>query len=539
MGKLSSGGGKTKNTTEPWPASVPFLTGTQEYDFSGDGTGNRFIPEAQNSVFGSAPPSTGGGGGNQAPTQQSTSGGASGGAGGGARNASINFSPGTPGVTNGQITDYNAFIHRNDPGVHGGTVTTAQVTAQNNSSNSSSDASNPTVNGVKNGGSGIPGVLPESARLYKQNRWNSDQEAVRQARAKNLMERNKYYQPIRDGANDIIAGAWDPRVQRVKNINGVDDIKAHLMKANTIRGVSDIGYDRVSADNVNASQARRAQQGVLDPTRALYKLLNNTSSNPHLDAAANAITRKVNQNTLENLLPQVRSGAVGAGQFGSSRQGIAEGLALSRAQEDISSALAAMYQQSYENAQDRSMNIANALNNQAAQLATTNADRNLNADLANQSTRLDADRFNANKQLDTQKFNATSLNDASRFNATSLNNADQFNANKNLDTQKFNADIGFRNNDQEMQRVNTAIDNRMKGLDAMNKVNRMEDLDYSNFVKNLNSLSDWEWDQLNKYANIAFSGAGLGGTQTQKQKGAGFGVQDALGAALGLAGLFF
>ncbi len=50
-------------------------------------------------------------------------------------------------------------------------------------------------------------------------------------------------------------------------------------------------------------------------------------SNPFLAATGQAAIRPIFQNLTESILPSIRSGAIGAGQLGSSRQGIAEGIA--------------------------------------------------------------------------------------------------------------------------------------------------------------------------------------------------------------------
>jgi hypothetical protein len=55
---------------------------------------------------------------------------------------------------------------------------------------------------------------------------------------------------------------------------------------------------------------------VLDPNR-----------NPGLQGAIEAATRPITQNFTQSVLPNIRSGAVAADQFGGSRQGIAEGIA--------------------------------------------------------------------------------------------------------------------------------------------------------------------------------------------------------------------
>lgn len=125
--------------------------------------------------------------------------------------------------------------------------------------------------------------------------------------------------------------------------------------------------------------------GALDPTGAYASQLSG-QVNPYVDQMAQSITNQVNRNTLENVMPSIRSGAQAAGQYGSSRQGIAEGLAASRAQQDLGSSLSSLYGSAYENAQGRqaaaanqlgTMGVNNAQNNNSQRLAQFNTGANL------------------------------------------------------------------------------------------------------------------------------------------------------------------
>lgn len=58
-------------------------------------------------------------------------------------------------------------------------------------------------------------------------------------------------------------------------------------------------------------------------------------SNPALQATIDASTRPIIQNLLEAVLPGIRNNAVATGNFGSSRQGVAEGLATGRAAQAV------------------------------------------------------------------------------------------------------------------------------------------------------------------------------------------------------------
>ena len=80
-----------------------------------------------------------------------------------------------------------------------------------------------------------------------------------------------------------------------------------------------------------------------------------SQGNPYLDAMAGNITRQYTQNLNENILPGVRYGAMAAGGFGGSRQGIAEGKAIEGSNEGLASALANLYGQSYESQQNRDL----------------------------------------------------------------------------------------------------------------------------------------------------------------------------------------
>lgn len=65
--------------------------------------------------------------------------------------------------------------------------------------------------------------------------------------------------------------------------------------------------------------------------------------NPYLESQANALRQQSNNNLMTSVLPQVNSGAVAAGGFGGSRQGIAQGLAIGQANQGLDAAIARMY----------------------------------------------------------------------------------------------------------------------------------------------------------------------------------------------------
>jgi len=70
-------------------------------------------------------------------------------------------------------------------------------------------------------------------------------------------------------------------------------------------------------------------------------------SNPALAATINASTRPIINDLLEKALPAIRSGAYTTGNFGSSRQGIAEGLATGRAAQAVGDTAAKVATEGY------------------------------------------------------------------------------------------------------------------------------------------------------------------------------------------------
>lgn len=93
-------------------------------------------------------------------------------------------------------------------------------------------------------------------------------------------------------------------------------------------------------------------------------------NNPALQGAIGAATRPITQALTEQQLPALRGEAVTTGNFGSSRQGIAEGLASGRASQAIGDTASKLVNQQYEtniNAQLKAMGLLPTV--QGAQVA--------------------------------------------------------------------------------------------------------------------------------------------------------------------------
>lgn len=105
------------------------------------------------------------------------------------------------------------------------------------------------------------------------------------------------------------------------------------------------------------------------------------ATNPYLQDQANAITSQANQNLQLNQLPGIGSGAVAAGGYGGSRQGVAEGVATGLTNQGITNSLANLYGTNYQ--QDQANDIArqqvgNNYNLGLGSLASQNQQQNYN-----------------------------------------------------------------------------------------------------------------------------------------------------------------
>ena len=241
-----------------------------------------------------------------------------------------------------------------------------------------------------------------------------------------------------------------------------------------------VGASQVSATPVSAApfgtpgfnsgqdallQMMRATPGSInDPTAALT--LQQQASNPSMfqgSDAANALTQAANFN-LGNQVDALHASAGNLGaRFGTGMQN-AEAQLRGSVTSNLNATLAPLYQQSFENAQNRGLTAAQSLQGfnqnlfgqqlgaaqsaagntitgagQQLQASSLNSANALQAALANQSTGLNAGQFNAQLAqalgLSNQGVlaqygigNANIANQAGQFNATNLNQMGQFNA---------------------------------------------------------------------------------------------------------------
>jgi len=105
-------------------------------------------------------------------------------------------------------------------------------------------------------------------------------------------------------------------------------------------------------------------------------------ANPYTAQQAQNLQATSNQNLSQNVMPGIGHGAIAAGQYGSSRQGIAEGVAAGNAQAGVNTGQANLYSNAYQtdqnNAlQNKSLDNNFALTNQGQMQNFYTANRNL------------------------------------------------------------------------------------------------------------------------------------------------------------------
>jgi hypothetical protein len=254
-----------------------------------------------------------------------------------------------------------------------------------------------------------------------------------------------------------------------------------------------------------------SDMGSMDPTNAMANVLKgDPTNNPYLakmnQANVNTAMRGYNdaiQNVNQQVMPGINNDAFAAGQYGGSRQGIAQGLALQgmdRSARDLGIAAMDSGNQLYGSA------FQNAQNNQAQ--------------AANQMTGygLQNGQFNASEANDISKFNAGQANDISKFNAGNANDVSKFNAGNAIQNNQFNANLGLQNNTQQMLQQAQNMGNATTGNELNNtaatRLFAGQDQTYASKMNSANLAQQQQQDMLNMLLGAYSPGANLGGSTT-------------------------
>ncbi len=269
-------------------------------------------------------------------------------------------------------------------------------------------------------------------------------------------------------------------------------------------GAYDSDFGPVAGVDLNAE---RAKMGQLDPTNSLSSLLSGKVNNPYLDAQSQSMIDMMTRNTNENVMPGIRSNAVVSGTYGGSRQGIAEGLAASRLNQDIAPALTNLYGTANENAQNRMASTANSLNDQAYNAGFGNA----GLQMQNNQQLMQKNAGNLSNRMQALPITQSGFGMLSGLNDMAVNN---------YDLGIRNADVGFKNADLGL-RTNEANNNN-----------------FANYMQAIMGPQAYDWQNMQNYANLMYGGAGIGGSGTNQQKqSTGIG-NTLLGLGTGAAGIY-
>ena len=122
-------------------------------------------------------------------------------------------------------------------------------------------------------------------------------------------------------------------------------------------GATTAGPDplRQEAQNYDVNYARYGIPSDINKIGSAYDtLLNapNVNNNPYLAQSVNAAIQPMIDQYNQTVLPGIRSGAVQTGQYGGSRQGIAEGIASGQLTRNIGNTSAGMYSNAYQQGMD-------------------------------------------------------------------------------------------------------------------------------------------------------------------------------------------
>lgn len=313
---------------------------------------------------------------------------------------------------------------------------------------------------------GSPGIFPEAQRLYQQQGWTQGMQDLTTQQGQNVANRAGQVDQAYGVGNAAINGQFDPNVSRVGNISGPNGI---------------------NAQSVDPTQAF-ASMGAANPTGSIQQMLTGQVNTSSLNPVVQSALRRMGEGFNEQVLPNIRGNAVAAGQYGSSRQGIAEGLASKGLLYSMGDTANSMYNQAYQQAQQNMYGTANNM----AGLGLNNAQGNANRDLSAQTS----------------------------------------NASNQLATQQFNANLGLQNNQQAMQLAQQQLANRAQGLNILGTGNALQDQNYQQQLGLLDAPNQYNWNNLNRYASIVTPGAGIGGQSSSTAPNNTNPLAGALGGAL-------
>lgn len=313
-----------------------------------------------------------------------------------------------------------------------------------------------------------------------------------------------YYMPGVLG-NDRSQGQWVPGQPAQAGQQQMSDVSMIKNAANGFLGGE---YD----PRLGFSQAQIAQNtlgslpggframGELDPTQSLKSLMSGQIDNPYLQSIhqgnINTSLRGYGDAVREaatQIMPGIDSQSFADNMYGSSRQGVAQGM---------------IGEQLGRNARDlgiAAMDTGNQLYGNAYQFA-----KGQQGDISN---------LLANQGYGMEQFNVGNENQMAQFNAGQLQNQQQFNS------------------DLDLQQQAARAQNALQGVQTLQQGNQLADTTFNQMQSILSAPMSQYQNALNQYANIISPGAAMGGSSSQQIPVYSNTTGQLIGGGLGLAGL--
>lgn len=376
-------------------------------------------------------------------------------------------------------------------------------------------------------GQGAPGIYPEAARLYQQSSFTPEMQNLAQNTFDQLgQQTNQAIQGTQGLGNFLLGGGASFNYSPITGVTepGLPETVDVLRRVGNIAAPGQAeriaGVDPITGQSVDVAETL-AGLGATDPTAAIQQMLTGQANLDTLNPVVeNALTR-MGQSFSEQFMPQLRSGALSSGQYGSSRQGIAEGLAGDRLAQAMGDVSAGMHNQAYQQAQQLMGQAAGQMSNLGVASAQQNAARQLAADQQNAANLLNTQQFNANlgvgdieRQMQAAMFNANLglQNNTQALQQAGLN-TDLFNRaiDRNIGAQQFNTGLQLQDAERNRAIQQQNLANQAQGLGLLSQVPGMTGQLYGSQQNLLNAPNQFDWDNLMRYASIIQPGAGIGG----------------------------
>lgn len=299
----------------------------------------------------------------------------------------------------------------------------------------------------------------------------------------------------------------------------------------------------------SAAQINAPSQNGTNLSPAFNQMIyGNAGENPYLTGAIQsgmdqsreafkAMQADATENLTENILPSIRSGAIGNGTFGGSRQALHEGKAVDNFAEEMGKAATnfgnantgaalGVQSQAFNQGQDRALSAMGNLNQNQFGTATQNAGFQQQSGLQNSNNMLQNGQFNSSLLQQMLMQNLGNQQQTNLANAGWQNQGSQFNAG-------LQGQFGLANGGWQQQ-AGLANQQSQQNTNELNSKNQLSGVGLSSQLQGqgynyAQAQSNSYLDQLGRIAGLISPFSGMGGTQTTPY------FTNSAGNAMGLA----